>query len=91
MRRFPGHVGWRGKVWLKYGEVGRCWWLWSAPLCRRARPCGGERAPVGESASLWGRARPCCLLDRQGAQVPIDYLIGRGFGDFLLFFDAAKS
>jgi hypothetical protein len=20
----PGHVGWRGKVWLKYGEVERC-------------------------------------------------------------------
>ena len=42
----PGHVGWEGKVWLKYGEVGRCGLLWSAPL--------------------WGRARPCCLLDRQG-------------------------
>jgi hypothetical protein len=63
----------------------------SAPLRGRARPCGGERAPEGESAPLWGRARPCCLLDRQGAQAPIDYLIGRGFGDFLLFFDAAKS
>ncbi len=41
-----GHVGGEGKVWLKYGELGRCWLLWSAPLCRRARPC--------------------CLLDRQG-------------------------
>ena len=48
----PGHVGWEGKVWLKYGEVGRCWLLWSAPLCRRARPCGGERAPLGEGAPL---------------------------------------
>jgi hypothetical protein len=43
------------------------------------------------------RARPYCLLDWQGAQAPIDYLIGRGlrpfgkFGDFLLFLDAAKS
>jgi hypothetical protein len=56
-----------------------------------------ERAPLQKGAPLWGRARPsgggrpCCLLDRQGAQAPIDYLIGRGFGDFLLFFDAAKS
>jgi hypothetical protein len=63
-------------------------------------PCGVEgeslvevwrRGKVLESAPLWGRARPCCLLDRQGAQAPIDYLIGRGFDDFLLFFDAAKS
>jgi hypothetical protein len=67
----PGHVGWEGKVWWKYGEVGRCWLLWSAPLCRRARPCGGGRTLVA-------------------------YLIGRGsspsrrFGDFLLFFYAAK-
>ena len=64
----PGHVGWEGKVWLKYGEVGRCWLLWSAPLCRRARPLQEGRALVA-------------------------YLIGpsRRFGDFLLFFDAAKS
>ena len=27
----PGHVGWRGKVWLKYGEVERCWWLVHCP------------------------------------------------------------
>jgi hypothetical protein len=24
----------------------------------RARPFGGERAPMGEGAPLWGRARP---------------------------------
>ena len=24
----------------------------------RVRPCGGERAPLGEGAPLWGRARP---------------------------------
>ena len=72
----PGHVGWEGKVWLKYGEVGRCWLLWSAPLCRRARPLREGCAPVGEGAPLF---------------------IGRGsspsrrFGDFLLFFHAAKS
>jgi hypothetical protein len=35
----PGHVGWRGKVWLKYGEVERCWWL-------------VERPPLGEGAPL---------------------------------------
>ena len=56
----PGHVGWRGKVWLKYGEVERCWWLVEraplqkgAPLCKKGAP-------------LWGRARFCCLLGRQG-------------------------
>jgi hypothetical protein len=27
-------------------------------LLERARPCGGERAPMGEGAPLWGRARP---------------------------------
>ncbi len=48
----PGHVGWEGKVWLKYGEVGRCWLLWSAPLCRRSRPLPEGRAPVGEGAPL---------------------------------------
>jgi hypothetical protein len=44
------------------------------------------------------RVRPYCLLDWQGAQAPIAYLIGRGlnplvgrFGDFLLLLDAAKS
>ena len=40
----PGHVGWRGKVWLKYGEVERCWWLVErAPFTKR-------RSPLGESA-----------------------------------------
>ena len=66
MREVPGHVGWEGKVWLKYGEVGRCWLLWSVPLCRRAGPLQEGHAPLGEGAPLWGRARPCCLLDRQG-------------------------
>ena len=49
----PGHVGWRGKVWLKYGEVERCWWLVEraplqkgAPFARRARPFGGGRVLV---------------------------------------------
>ena len=44
-----------------------------------------ERAPLQKGALLWGRGRPCCLLDRQGAQAPWR------FGDFLLFFHAAKS
>ncbi len=48
----PGHVGWRGKVWLKYREVGRCWLLWSAPLCRRVLPLQEGRALV---AYLIGR------------------------------------
>jgi hypothetical protein len=75
----PGHVGWEGKDWLKYGEVERCWWL-------------VERAPLQKGAPFARRARPCgrgCAL--------VAYLIGRGsspskrFGDFLLFFHAAKS
>ena len=49
-----------------------------------ARPFAEGRAPVGESAPLWGRARPCCLLDRQGAQAPIDYLICRGLKHLLI-------
>jgi hypothetical protein len=39
--------------------------------------CGGR--PFGKRARpLWGKGRSCCLL-------------GRRFGDFLLFFHAAKS
>ena len=65
-----------------------------------ARPFAEGRAPVGESAPLWGRARPsgvgralvAYLIGRGlNSSTYIDYLIGRGFGDFLLFFDAAKS
>ncbi len=33
-----------------------------------ARPFEEGRAPLRKGAPLWGRARPCCLLDRQGAQ-----------------------
>jgi hypothetical protein len=54
-------VGWQGKVQVKCGEgrkvlvaVGR------APL--------KKGAPLSRRAPLWERARPCCLLDRQGAQ-----------------------
>jgi hypothetical protein len=31
-----------------------------------ARPFAEGRALCQKSAPLWGRARPCCLLDRQG-------------------------
>ena len=75
----PGHVGWRGKVWLKYGEVGRCWLLWSAPLCKRARPFARRARPFGG-----GRALVACLVGRGSSPT-------RRFGDFLLFFHAAKS
>ncbi len=44
-----------------------------------ARPFAKRARPFAR------RARPCCLLGRQGAQAPWR------FGDFLLFFDAAKS
>jgi hypothetical protein len=38
--------------------------------CCGARPFEEGRAPFKKGASLWGRARPCCLLDRQEAQAP---------------------
>jgi hypothetical protein len=47
MGEVPGYVGWRGKSWLKYGEVERCWWLVErAPLGKRARPFGEGGALV---------------------------------------------
>jgi hypothetical protein len=45
-----------------------------------------ERAPFKKGAPLSEGARPCCLLDWQGAQAPSGGLV-----IFLLFFDAAKS
>ena len=49
----PGHVGWEGKVWLKYGEVERCWWLVErAPFAKGRAPLPEGRAPVGEGAPL---------------------------------------
>jgi hypothetical protein len=71
--------GVEGGSLVEYGEVGRCWLLWSASLCRRARPCGGERAPVGESAPLWGRALP----SGEGRAL-VAYLIGRGLKHLLI-------
>ncbi len=79
MGEVPGYVGWREKVWLKYGEVERCWWLVERAPFAKGRPLCKKGAP------LWGRS------------ALVAYLIGRGsspsrsFGDFLLFFHAAKS
>ncbi len=71
--RFQAMLGGRGKVWLKYGEVERCW------MACGARPFGEKGTPLClKGAPLWGKGRSCCLL-------------GRRFGDFLLFFHAAKS
>ena len=55
MKEVPGHVGWRGKVLLKCGDG------------RKVLVAVG-RAPFKKGAPLSERARPCCLLDRQGAQ-----------------------
>jgi hypothetical protein len=50
-----------------------------APLCLKGAPLCLKGAPLClKGAPLWGRGRSCCLL-------------GRRFGDFLLFFHAAKS
>ena len=40
-----------------------------------ARPFEEGRAPFKKGAPLWGRAHPCCLLDRQGAQAPSGGLV----------------
>jgi hypothetical protein len=37
------------------------------------------RAPLRKGAPLWGRARLCCLLDRQGAQAPSGGLVISSF------------
>ena len=49
MKEVPGHVGWKGKVWLKYGEVERCWWL-------------VERAPLLEGRTLMGEDAPFLFI-----------------------------
>jgi hypothetical protein len=59
-------VGWKGKVWLKCGEGGKVL-------------VALERAPLQKGAPLWGRARPCCLLDRQGSQAPSGGLVISSF------------
>jgi hypothetical protein len=39
MGEVPGYVGWRGKAWLKCGEVERCREIVEgAPLGKRERP-----------------------------------------------------
>jgi hypothetical protein len=79
MKEVPGHVRWKGKVWLKYGEGGKVL-------------VALERAPLQKCAPFARRARPFW-----GGRALVAYLIGRGsspfrrFGDFLLFFHAAKS
>ncbi len=53
MGEVPGYVGWRGKSWLKYGEVERYWWLVErAPLGKRARPFGIRARPFEERGAL---------------------------------------
>ncbi len=61
MGEVPGYVGWGGgKVWLKYGEVERCWWLVErAPFIKRARPFARRARPFAG-----GRALIACLVGR---------------------------
>ncbi len=70
MKEVPGHVGWKGKVQLKCGEGGKVL-------------VAVGRAPFKKGAPLSERACPCCLLDRQGARAPIDFLIDRGLEHLL--------
>ncbi len=71
-------VGWKGKVQLKCGG-GRKVLVAVGPLSRRARPFQEGRAPFREGA-------PLLLIWLAGGSSPF-----RRFGDFLLFFHAAKS
>jgi hypothetical protein len=48
---------------------------WEGAGCSGARPFVEGRALCKKGAPLWGRARPCCLLDRQGAQAPSGGLV----------------
>ncbi len=58
-------MGGRGKVLLKCGGG------WKVLVAV-------GRAPCEKGAHLVRRALPYCLFLGQGAQAPIDYLIGRG-------------
>ncbi len=42
------------------------WRKWEGAGCSGVRPFAEGRALCKKGAPLWGRARPCCLLDRQG-------------------------
>ena len=44
--------GVEGKVWLKYGEVERCWWLVERTPLQKGAPFAEGRAPVEEGAPL---------------------------------------
>ena len=75
----PGHVGWEGESLVE---------VWRGGKVLMAL----ERAPLQKGAPFARRERPC-----GGGRALVAYLIGRGsspsrrFGDFLLFFHAAKS
>jgi hypothetical protein len=77
-------VGWRGKDQLKCGDGRKLLVAVGCPSFKRARPFQEGRAPFKKGMPLSERARPYCLLDRQGAQAPIDYLIGRGLKHLLI-------
>jgi hypothetical protein len=59
-------VGWSGTVQLKCGDGRKL--LWAAPL-------SGGHAPFKKGAPFSEGARPCCLLDRHGAQAPSGGLV----------------
>jgi hypothetical protein len=55
----PGHVGWEGESLVEVWRGGKVLMaLERAPLQKGAL--------CQKGAPLWGRARSCCLLDRQG-------------------------
>jgi hypothetical protein len=51
------------------------WRWWEGAGCCGARPFPEGRAPFKKGAPLSEGARPCCLLDRQGAQAPSGGLV----------------
>ncbi len=78
-------VGRWGRCLAMWGGGGKLGWSmerWKGGKVQvdcGARPFGEKGAPLFlKGAPLWGKGRSCCLL-------------GRRFGDFLLFFHAVKS
>jgi hypothetical protein len=65
--------------WVEGGSLVEVWRGGKVQVDCGARPFGEKGAPLClKGAPLWRKGHSCCLL-------------GRRFGDFLLFFDAAKS
>ncbi len=73
-------------MWGGGGSLVEVWRGGKGLVACGARPFEEGCSPFKKGAPLWGRACPFCLLLMAGGSSPL-----RRFGDFLLFFHAAKS